>query len=304
MSSPLAEPWTHHEAVVNGVRLHWVEQGAGPLVVLLHGFPEFWYSWRRQIPALAEAGFRPVAPDMRGYNLSEKPKRGYDLRTLTDDILALIRHLREERATVIGHDWGGLIAWAAAIRHPDAVEKLVVMNAPHPGRFLEEIRRPRQFLRSMYALFFRIPALPELVLGARRAALSGRMLRRTAVEKAAFSDEDIERYREAISRPGALTAALSYYRSARLADLPAHYRVSCPTLLLWGDHDLALGRPLASGLERWVPNLAVHHFDCGHWVNQERSAEINRYLLEFLRDANAGSSPGTAPLEKESGNRP
>ena len=285
------ETWAHREGIVNGVRLHWVEQGQGPLVVLLHGFPEFWYSWRHQIPVLAER-FRVVAPDMRGYNLSEKPPRGYDLDTLTDDVLALIRTLGEERAVIVGHDWGGVVAWVFAIRFAEATEKLVIMNAPHPARFREEVRRPRQFFRSTYALFFQLPRLPELLLGANRAWAVGRMLRRTAIEKEAFSDEDLERYREAMSRPGALTAALNYYRAARLGRLPRQQTVQAPTLIIWGEHDPALGKELTYRLDRWVPNLTIHYLDCGHWVQQERSEEVNRLLMEFLKrgdeQANAG----------------
>jgi pimeloyl-ACP methyl ester carboxylesterase len=275
------EPWTHREEIVNGIRLHWVEQGLGPLVVLLHGFPEFWYSWRHQIPVLARR-CRVVAPDMRGYNLSEQPARGYDLETLTDDVRALIETLGEKRAVIVGHDWGGMVAWVFAMRFPELTEKLVVMNAPHPGRFREEMRRPRQFLRSTYALFFQLPRLPELLLGANGCWPIGQMLRNSARVKDAFSDDDLERFREAMARPGALTAALNYYRAVRPDRLPDDLTVQAPTLLLWGVHDQALGVPLTRGLGRWVPNLTVQYLECGHWTQQERFEEVNRYLLEFL----------------------
>lgn len=273
--------WKHDQAIVNGIRLHWVEQGEGPLVILLHGFPEFWYSWRHQLPVLAER-FRVVAPDMRGYNLSEKPKSGYDLRTLTDDVLALIHHFVQERAFVVGHDWGGMVAWVFAIRFPEATRKLAVLNAPHPGRFQEAVRRPRQLLRSSYVFFFQTPILSELILGARRSWLLANGMRRSAKLKEAFSDEDIERYREAISRPGALTGGLRYYRSARLGELPADLSVRVPTLLLWGEHDVALGVELTEGLERWVADLTVRRLDCGHWTQQELPEEVNRELLAFF----------------------
>jgi pimeloyl-ACP methyl ester carboxylesterase len=282
----MAEPWAHHEEIVNGIRIHWVEQGRGPLVVLLHGFPEFWYSWRRQIPVLAER-FRVVAPDLRGYNLSEKPRSGYDVETLTDDVLALVHYLGEERAYIVGHDWGGLLAWIFAIRFPEATRKLVVMNAPHPARFQELVRRPRQFLRSTYVLFFQLPRVPELILGANHGWLIGKMLQRSAVEKDAFSAEDLRRYREASSRPGALTGGLNYYRAARLNRLPQDQTVRVPTLLLWGVHDPALGRELTEGLERWVPDLTVQHLDCGHWTQQEAPEEVNRHLLGFLGEGQA-----------------
>jgi len=277
-----AEPWRHREAIVNGIRLHWVEAGAaGPLVMLLHGFPEFWYSWRFQLPVLAER-FRVVAPDLRGYNLSEKPPAGYDPSTLTDDVRELVRALGEERAHIVGHDWGGVLAWVYAMRFPEATDRLVILNAPHPARFAEEVRRPRQFFRSTYALFFQLPRLPELLLGANRCWLLARGMRRSAVNKAAFTDDVLERYREAMSRPGSLTAALNYYRSARPGRMPADARVRVPALILWGVHDVALRKELTERLGRWVPELTVRYLECGHWTQQERPEEVNQYLLEFL----------------------
>lgn len=286
MNAATGETWTHHEGIANGVRLHWVEQGSGPLVLLLHGFPEFWYSWRRQIAVLAER-FHVVAPDLRGYNLSEKPPSGYDMETLTEDVSGLIQLFGEQQAAIVGHDWGGAVAWAFAIRHPESVTRLVVLNAPHPARFAEEIRKPRQLLRSWYILFFQIPLLPELLLGANRCWPLVRLMRRSAVQADTFSDEDLERYRVAMARPGALKAAIAYYRAAvrgrrSMEELAAAGPIQTPTLVLWGEQDQALGKELTYGLERWVPNLQVRYLDCGHWTQQERSGDVNRYLLEFL----------------------
>jgi len=281
---PGSEPWTHNEGIVNGIRLHFVEAGDGPLVVLLHGFPEFWYSWRYQIPALAER-FHVVAPDMRGYNTSEKPPAGYDIETLTDDVRALIAAQGEERAVVVGHDWGGVIAWAFAARFPDMTAKLVILNAPHPGRMQRSLSsNPRQWLRSSYVLFFQIPWLPEVLLGRNRCATLARAMRRSARDSAAFSDEDLERYRTAMSQPGALHAALAYYRVVfRTRRQSQQYRdVPAQTLVLWGVHDTALGRELAEGLEEWVPNVTVRYLDCGHWTQQERPDEVNAALQSFL----------------------
>lgn len=276
--------WSHQEAIVNGIRLHWVEAGEGPLVVLLHGFPEFWYSWRHQIPALAKR-FRVVAPDLRGYNLSEKPGVGYDIETLTSDVLELIHTVGEQRAVIVGHDWGGVIAWAFAARFPEATSKLVIMNAPHPKRFQRALTSgPRQLLRSSYVFFFQLPGLPELMLGANRCWALARAMRRSAKNEDAFSDEDLQRYREAMSRPGALTAALDYYRAIfRTRRQTQDYGdVQAPTLVLWGEHDRALGRELAEGLEEWVPDVTVHFLECGHWTQQERPEEVNGYLEQFL----------------------
>ena len=284
-----AGAWQHRQVVVNNVRLHYVESGSGPLVVLLHGFPEFWYSWRHQIPALAAAGYRAIAPDMRGYNLSEKPPgvRGYQLETLADDVYALIQHAGEERAVVVGHDWGGAVAWALAMRHPRTVAKLIVLNAPHPARFLQELRRPGQFARSWYVLCFQLPWLPEAVFRAGRFALVRRILHTDPVRSDAFSDADIDRYVRAISRSGTLTAAINYYRALFRRDPRDAARfptITCPTLLIWGERDRYLGTPLTEGLERWVPTIRVERIrDASHWVQSDAPEQVNERILDFLR---------------------
>lgn len=292
-------PWTHERAVVNDVRLHYVAAGeeSDRLVVLLHGFPEFWYSWRRQIPALADAGFRVVAPDMRGYNTSEKPRglASYRSEQLVGDVLGLVDHLGRESAHVVGHDWGGIFAWWTAIRHPEAVERLAILNAPHPGRYRRELRRnPEQWGRSLYALFFQLPRVPEILLGARDCAGVARMLRNTA-RPGTFSDADLRRYREAACRPGALTAMLNYYRAAFRENLGREIRravggerrslaVRAPTLLLWGEDDPALGAELTEGLDEWVPDLRVERFpETTHWIQNDRPEAVTESLLAFLR---------------------
>jgi pimeloyl-ACP methyl ester carboxylesterase len=280
------ETWEHHEAVVNNVRLHWVEQGRGPLVVLLHGFPEFWWGWHRQIPALAAAGFRVVAPDLRGYNLSEKPKGAgsYRVSILVEDVAGLIRQLGAERAHVAGHDWGGVIAWHLAMRHPDSVDRLAIVNAPHPAVFAREMRRPRQLLRSWYAVFFQLPFLPEAAIRARSFALLERVFRGTA-RPGAFTDADIGRYREALARPGALTAALDYYRAYRSHFFQPHdtkhrpsRTIQRPVMVIWGEKDQALNLHNLDGLERYVPDLRVERLpEASHWVmadEPERTAEL------------------------------
>jgi epoxide hydrolase 4 len=283
--------WSHGEAVVNGIRLHYVEAGEGPLVVLLHGFPEFWYSWRHQIPALAGAGFRVIAPDMRGYNLSDKPKGtdAYRVELLVDDVAGLIRHFGEERATVVGHDWGGLVAWYAAILRPEAVERLVVINAPHPAAYRRELTRSTQALRSWYAGFFQLPVLPETAISAGNFAAIGYVLRSEPVRKGAFSDEDIRLYKEAMARPGALSSAINYYRAAvrdqrdlfALSERP----IDAPTLLIWGEKDPYLVSSLAEDLEEWVPRIRVERLPASHWVPVDAAEAVNRLLLDFLRDS-------------------
>jgi pimeloyl-ACP methyl ester carboxylesterase len=280
-------PWEHRHAVVGGVRLHYVEAGAGPLVVLLHGFPEFWYSWRRQIPALAAAGFRVIAPDLRGYNTSDKPAGvgAYRIELLVDDVAGLIGQAGARSAAVVGHDWGGVIAWVLAMRRPDRVGRLAVLNAPHPLAYRREVWRLAQLLRSWYVLFFQLPWLPERVLRAGNFALLGRMLRSQPTRPGAFTPEDIGWYKSALARPGALTAALNYYRAAGRGRGPAAPLgpVTAPTLLIWGEKDPYLGVRLSSGLERWVGDLRVERLPgVSHWVQNDDPERTNALLLEFL----------------------
>jgi pimeloyl-ACP methyl ester carboxylesterase len=284
-----AQPWTHHEATVNGVRLHYVEAGAGPLVVLLHGFPEFWYSWRHQIPALAGAGFHVIAPDLRGYGESGKPAgvASYRVEQLTADVAGLIRHAGASRAVVAGHDWGGVLAWLMPLHHPGLAERLIVLNAPHPAAYLREVRRPAQFLRSWYALFFQLPWLPEALLRAGHFAALGRVLRHDPVRRDAFTPDDVDRYKHALARPGALTASLNYYRALFRSRLRGEFgdlgTIDVPTLLIWGDKDRALSVRLTHGLEKWVPRLRVERIrNASHWVQNDAPQRVNELMLDFL----------------------
>ena len=276
------------------VRLHYVEAGDGPLAVLLHGFPEFWFGWRHQIPALARAGFRVVAPDMRGYNLSSRPEgvAAYDIDRAAADVRDLIRERGSTRARLAGHDWGGAAAWATAINHPDVVERLAVLNAPHPLRMLRGLRRPRQLLRSWYMLFFQLPWLPERVL----RAGGWRALRASLAEAAspdAFTPQDIARYVEAWSQPGAATAMLNYYRAAfRQTPMRAEARLrslEAPTLVIWGERDRHLGAELAEPDRADVPNLqrVVRLSDASHWVQHDEPGQVSRLLVDFFRPATA-----------------
>ena len=198
-------------AEVGEVRLHYVEAGDGPLVVLLHGFPEFWYAWRHQIPALADAGYRVVAPDLRGYNTSDKPLRvrDYRPRVLAQDVADLVVALGAGSAAVAGHDWGGGLAWLLAMQHPERIERLVILNAPHPIRFLKGLHSPRQLRRSWYMLAFQAPWLPERLMAARDFQALRRALRQQPTRPGAFTTQDIDRYVAAAAQPGALRAAIN-----------------------------------------------------------------------------------------------
>lgn len=279
---PARGPLEHRFRKANGIRLHYVEAGTGPLVLLLHGFPDFWYSWREQIPALATAGYRVAAVDLRGYNRSERPKgvHEYGIEVLTKDLDMLISELGNEAPTVVGHDWGGVIGWHLAMHAPERIRALVILNAPHPAAFRRKLRRPStQVLRSWYAAFFQLPALPEALLSVWEFALLKRALR----QGPARTDEELERYLAALTAPGALTAALNYYRAA-LRYPPRRPRVThVPTLLLWGDRDPFLVPDLARGLEAWVEQLeTVRLPDAGHWLHLEQPGRVNEHLLSFL----------------------
>ncbi len=283
---------SHGYAQAGMVRLHYVHAGPvdGPLVVLLHGFPEFFYGWRHQIPALAAAGFHVVAPDMRGYNLSDKPAgwRAYDIVALADDMAGLIAALGAGSADVVGHDWGAAVAYATATFHPDLVRRLVILNVPHFARFLEGLRTFRQLRKSWYMFAFQIPRLPERLIARNGFSLGKRSLRAGAQE-GTFTDQDLERYIDAWSRPGALTAMINYYRAAlRRSPRSALRRlrpILAPTLVIWGERDIYLGSELAEPDSRWVPDARVCRIpDATHWVQHDAAEEVNELLIEFLRE--------------------
>ena len=295
----------HGSAYVNGVRLHYVTQGAGPLLILLHGFPEFWYSWRYQIPALAKH-FTVVAPDMRGYNESEKPSgvANYHIDRLTGDVGGLIRAFHEERAVIIGHDWGGGVAWTFAANYPHMTEQLVVLNCPHPGTFQKALQENRQQLRrSWYIFYFQIPWLPELGLRLFRRRFIAQAFRGMAVRKEAFPDKELHKYAEALETPGSARAAINYYRAAfrhRLRHGAIHLpQISRPTLLIWGEEDTALGKDLTYDMDEYFSDRFEIKYipKCSHWVQQEQPEVVNQYLLEFLL---AKESKGEAELSLQS----
>lgn len=281
----------HGQADVGGgVRLHYVEAGEGPLVLLLHGFPEFWYSWRHQIGPLAEAGFHVVAPDMRGYNLSSKPAgwRSYDTPLLAGDIAGLAKSFGVERAHVVGHDWGAAVAYATAMYHPEVVERLVILNVPHMERMLAGFRTLRQLRKSWYMFFFQIPALPEWLMARDDFSFMKRSLR--ADSKAAFTDEDLERYVQAWAQPGALSGMINYYRAALRRNprgvLSSLRPIDAQTMVIWGRRDRHLGSELAEPSRKWVPNVRMEWIpEATHWVQHDAPARVNELLIGFLGGA-------------------
>jgi pimeloyl-ACP methyl ester carboxylesterase len=281
-------------ATVNGIHMHYVEAGAGPLVLLVHGFPENWWSWRYQIPALVEAGFRVVAPDMRGYNDTDATGP-FDIDTLRDDVVALLDHLRADKAILVSHDWGGAVAWHLASTKQARLSKLVVMNCPHPVLFRRALlTRWSQVKKSWYMFFFQVPVLPELLLKMSRGQATSRMLGSMAVDRTNFGTAELEPFAEGVLKPGRASAMVGWYRAMIRAgvkaagrppkELARYEKIAIPTLLLWAMNDSALGyEDLVPGTERYVPDIEVQTIaNCGHFVQQEQPREVNRRLVEFL----------------------
>ena len=280
----------------NGVRLHCVAAGHGPLILFLHGFPEFWYEWKQQLLSFS-ADRLAVAPDLRGYNLSDKPAspEAYRRRVLVEDIRGIADHYRDGRRLVlVGHDWGGVLAWAFAMTCPRYLDGLIIINAPHPVIFSRLLASdPEQQRASEYMLMFRSARAEEILARDDYAALRGQLLA-PLLNSGTFTREDEAAYLAAWSQPGALTGALNYYRASRLAPGtapaageiapdPARSRVTVPTLVIWGEQDSALSVHNLEGLEEFVPQLTVRRIpDGSHWVVHEKPDEISRYIREFI----------------------
>jgi epoxide hydrolase 4 len=268
----------HATVNVNGVALHVVVGGKGPLIVLLHGWPESWLTWRHVMKPLKDAGFTVAAPDLRGFGDSEKPSRvsDYDLDKVALDVKGLVTALGFDRAHVVGHDWGGAVAWHIAHNHDDFVDKLVAMNAPHPAIFSKRLRNFDQIKRAYYMFVFQVPVVAERLVSAKDFKPLRNIMKYQPKKKGAFDDEDVKLYVEQMKKPGALTGGLNYYR-AQLRSLvsgragkPAKRVVDKPTLVLWGMSDEVLVPANLDGLERYVGDLRVVKIDdCSHWVQHD-----------------------------------
>ena len=304
MEAKKAPELKDHYADVNGVRLHYVSAGKGPLIIFLHGFPEFWYEWKSQLAVFGE-GHLAVAPDMRGYNLSAKPAEvdQYQMKYLIEDVRALAVHLGHKKFTLVAHDWGGAVAWAFASAHPECLEKLVIVNAPHPGLFARLLREdPKQQQASQYMLMFRSPQA-EATLSANNYAVLVNIVLGAGLKNGVFTEDDKKAYIQAWSQPGALTGGLNYYRAAQVGPPqpasegsagaassgnfgvdPAKLTVSVPTLVIWGEKDTALLTGNLDGLDQFVPKLSIKRIPEGtHWVIHEKPDEVNGYIREFIR---------------------
>ncbi len=291
----------HEYAEVNGIRLHYVTAGKGKLVMFVHGFPEFWYGWKRQLEEFGR-DYQAVALDMRGYNLSSKPAglEHYQIKVLVEDLRALREHLGHKKFFLVGHDWGGGVAWAYALLHPEDIEKLIIINAPHPAVFERELRHnPAQQKASQYMLMFRSPEAEQFLFASNYAALVDAVLA-DGLKQGTLNEEDRKAYLEAWSQPGALTGGLNYYRAARIGPLIGESRaplvdylheflsltVEVPTLVIWGEKDPYLLTGNLEGLEEFVPRLTVKRIpDATHWVVHEKPALVNGLIREFIESA-------------------
>jgi pimeloyl-ACP methyl ester carboxylesterase len=291
MEDLLPESATHEMVETNDVQLHTITAGPadGPPVVLLHGFPEFWYGWRSQIPALADAGYRVVVPDQRGYNRSDKPAGidSYTVDRLTGDAIGLLDAFEYEQARFVGHDWGAAVVWETLLRHPERVDRAVTMNVPHTAVFEEFLPgKPSQLLKSSYMFFFQLPKLPEVALSA--GGWRGlRWFIDTSNRADTFTGDDLARYREAWSQPGAFTGMLNWYRALFRGDAPdpPTMTVEPPTMLVWGTQDPYLHREMAPASVDYCENGRLELIeDATHWVHHEVADRVNDLLLEFLEN--------------------
>ena len=266
---------------------------SGPVIVFLHGFPEFWYGWHRQIDYFAGLGYRVIVPDQRGYNRSDKPPgvRAYTTDWLVKDVVELIQSTGSTKVTLVGHDWGAIVAWLVAEAYPQLLHRLVILNVPHPSVMRQTLRTtPRQMLKSWYAGFFQIPWLPERLMRLFNFAPMVRSLQSSS-RPGTFSEQDLQRYREAWSQPGALTSMLNWYRAFSLYQEEAlsGKKIAVPSLILWGVRDVALIPEMARASADCCEQATLHFFeDATHWVQHEKTEEVNRLITEFIADSPTG----------------
>lgn len=288
----MADPAIRHELVrANGLRFHVAACGEGEqLALCLHGFPECWFSWREQLPLLARLGYRAWAPDLRGYGETDRPPRvkDYGIEHLLNDVAGLIDASGATSTILLAHDWGALIAWYFAMRRLRPIERLIIMNVPHPALFERALRTWRQLRRSWYVFFFQLPVIPERFMAARNYRAIDEAFRGMAVDKRRFPDEVLAAYRDNAARPGAMTAMINYYRAfvrgggirQRALGYPV---IEVPTLMIWGEVDVALGKETTYGTEEYVRDLTLRYLpNVSHWVQQEAPETVNAMIEAWL----------------------
>jgi epoxide hydrolase 4 len=298
MTSSSNPAWPNVEIIritANGINFEVATLGQGDrLALCLHGFPEHAYSWRYQMPLLARLGYRVWAPNLRGYGATDSPSEvaAYKTRTLVEDVIGLIKVSGAKEVLLMAHDWGGALAWSVALIAPELIQRLVILNLPHPACFTRELRRPLQLAKSWYIFFFQVPKLPEFLLGRRHGHVIAGSIRRTSRNAARFPDEVLEVYRQNAARPGGLTAMINWYRAAmrygslgrlRKGTIPT---INTPTLFLWGDADVALSIRTTRGTEKYVSDLTFRVFPgVSHWIQQEAPEAVNAMIEAWLSGA-------------------
>jgi epoxide hydrolase 4 len=279
----------HITVKTNEVNLHVVVAGPqnGKPVVLLHGFPEFWRGWLKQLEPLAATGYRVIVPDQRGYNLSDVPKNvsAYALDELTKDIIGILDHFGIEQTYLVGHDWGAAVAWTVAIQYPERVKKLGILNVPHPAVMMKFIgKSPKQMLKSWYIAFFQIPGLADWLMGLGNFAGAIKMLNASG-KPSTFSEADLDEYRKAYAKSGGLTGMINWYRAmARFRPaMPRDVRLEMPVRILWGKNDIALSAEMAEQSLKYCKNGELIFFEnATHWLQHDEPEQINKHLTTFF----------------------
>lgn len=277
---------SHEFADLSEVSLHYVEAGEGPLVILLHGFPDFWRAWVHQIEPLANAGFRVVVPDMRGYNRSSKPRGAehYSLDKLTGDVAELVEYLGEESCFLAGHDWGAVVAWSVPTDHPGLVDKLMIFNVPHSGRMARGLRTFSQMKKSWYIFAFQLPWMPEKLVSRNDFEILKQIFQKDPVNPDAFDEEEIEHYLQSWRRSENLHGPINYYRAAaRNASIDLR-RIEIPVRVIWGRHDAYLGEELAEPDPKIVPTCSVKFLDASHWVMHDAPEVCAEEMIAFFAE--------------------
>ena len=282
---------SHEYWKIGDIKMHVATSGEGEPVLLLHGFPELWYSWRKIIPMLSDK-YRIIAPDLKGYGMSDIPNSGYDIETLSNDIACIIDKIGE-KTTIVCHDWGGVIGWHTAMTYPDRVKALIPVAAPHVGRYFNVmLTNPFQFLKSQYTFFFQLPYLPEYLLSMNKGIVLTKLMKWSSVRSKAFSESELEFYRNAWENKSSMNAGLNYYRKL-FRNLPKtvkyfnQNKVKCPVCVVWGDKDWFLSIALTEKLEKYCEYTPEVHIlsDCGHWVSQEAPDELSGIIDSFIKNS-------------------
>lgn len=273
---------------VNGIRLHTVQDGEGnnEIIIFLHGFPEFSYAWYKQLSYFAANGFHALAPDQRGYNLTSKPRgvKAYMIENAVEDLAALIKQLTPGKITLVGHDWGGGVAWITACKYPELLNKLIILNMPHPQVQSKNLKtNPKQMLKSWYVGFFQLRVIPEALCRAFNFKFLEWNFLRTSNPNT-FSRQDLEQYKQAWRQPRALTSMINWYRAFKYVQIQNHKQVKVPTLIIWGKKDTYLSAEMAQQSAEWCADGKVVMLDdATHWLHHEKTDEVNSLILEFVQ---------------------